>query len=166
MAEGVFQVAFYLFSTLIIGSALMMVISRSLFYNALFLLVVLLGTAGIYVLLNAEFLAAMQIFVYAGALTVLLLFVIMLTTGRFKKEAKIFHSQSVVGFIVAISLLFLSLFSLNLTSWKIVVGETSHTLQNLANFLFTQYALPFEIASLVLLVALIGAIWLARREEE
>ncbi len=159
-------IAFYIFTTLILGFALMVVFARDVVHSAIFLLLSMLSVAGFYVLLNAEFLAAVQIFIYAGAVTVMILFVIMLTATRILPQKAWKEGFSLSALVIAGSLLAAIGFILFRTLW---VYEFTAPLKNtgdLGILLFRNYILPFEVAGIILLVALVGAIVLARKEEE
>ena len=157
-------IAFYAFAALVILGAASMLRSTNIVHSAFWLLGALLSTAGIYALLSAGFLAIMQIFVYAGAITVLLLFVIMLTGSRVADvEAR--GTNTLVAGIVAAALAGI-LVPLQISApWRLPGTEAVTSTSVLGRMLFSNYLLPFELASIVLLVALVGAIFLAREEE-
>lgn len=164
-----------LFAILAAGAvvtALLVVLQRNPMVSAIFLILTFFCLAGIYLLLNAPFLAAIQILVYAGAVMVLFLFVIMLLNlERERKLAARHRLQKVCAVILGLVLLVQtgSVFhSLFLTGEKgffpadkvAALGNT----EVVARLLFTDFLLPFEITSVLLLVAIIGAIILAKRE--
>ena len=154
---------FALLSALAVGGGLGVVATRNVVHAALFLLLSLLAVAGLYVLLVAEFLALVQIFIYGGAIIIVLLFAIMLTRSR---EYPRISDNSQWPLAALAGLVFFGLmtaaFVTNATN-----AETRHEVpfSELGLSLFTEWALPFEIASLVLLIALVGAIIIARTEE-
>jgi NADH-quinone oxidoreductase subunit J len=162
------QILFFYFAGMIIASAAVAVASADMVYSALALLVTFIHIAGIYILLNAEFIAAVQIIVYAGAILVLYLFVLMLFNPQ--KERHYLHGQRFVGLFVGVVLLGLMLFAAfrsdilppkgNMT---VASAQKSGHTQLVGQALFTDYVFPFEIASLILLVAMFGAILLAGR---
>jgi len=162
VAQGIF----YLIAALAVGGALGVVLMRSTVYAALFLILALLAVAGVYILLASEFLALVQILIYGGAVTVLLLFALMLTrTGDLPETmvgaqwpAAALASSVLVGLLIA---------AVATTNWPgDAAGEiVAVPFETVGEALFRQWAVPFEIASLVLLVALVGAIVLARQEE-
>ncbi len=157
-------VGFYILAALVVGGAAMMLRTTNIVHSAFYLLGSLLATAGVYALLSAGFLAIMQIFIYAGAVTVLLLFVIMLTgTGVADVEAPGTHALAagLVALALAAILVPLQIRAPWVLPKAAVVTDTSV----LGRLLFSQYLLPFELASIVLLVALVGAIFLAREEQ-
>lgn len=162
------QLLFFYFGGATIAGAIVAVTSRNIVYSALSLLVAFIHIAGIYVLLNAEFIAAVQILVYAGAILVLYLFVLMLFNPS--EEKLYLHKQSKVGIFLGAVVLFLMLFAGYKTEiigkggpvTTQAVREMGHT-RAIGNALFTEYLFPFEVASLILLVAMFGAIVLAGR---
>jgi NADH-quinone oxidoreductase subunit J len=142
------------------------VTSPNIVRSALSLVPTFLGVTGFYILLQAEFVAGIQVLIYAGAITVLILFVIMLTEGGSGTAVRQLNQQVPLGATAALWLLFLILLVVLRTPWP--AGEGAPPAYNApavgAAFL-TGYVLVFEVTSLVLLVALIGAIVVARREE-
>ena len=158
-------VVFFLIGTLCIVSAIGVVASKNVIYSAILLLVSLMGIAGIYLLLLAEFLALVQILIYGGAITIVILFVIMLTRVQELREVKD-NPQRPLAFLVSICLfgvLVAGILSGSSSSYDV---RNSLSFSELGTSLFTKWAIPFEIASLVLLVALIGAVIIAREKGE
>src|SRR4051794_3444162 len=180
---------FIIFSTLAGGaifSSIMMITRKNAVHSALWLVVAFFQLAGLYVMLGAEFLAALQVLVYAGAILVLFLFVIMLLNLRehAPRLGGIHIAQTAaawpLGIVLAMEILFVVMFS-NLQPAEQNLGDqigNQHVLWNttqivasggnvkvLGQTLYTQFLLPFEIASLILLLAVLGAIVLARKEE-
>lgn len=162
VAQGIF----YLIAALAVAGGLGVVLMRSTVYAALFLILTLLAVAGVYILLASEFLALVQILIYGGAVTVLLLFALMLTRARDLPETMV-GAQWPVAALASSLLVGLLIAAVATTDWPgDVKGEiTRIPFQELGDALFRQWAVPFEVASLVLLVALVGAIVLARQEE-
>ena len=152
-------------------SAFLVVTQRNVIYSALFLIVTFCGIALLYILLNAPFLAAIQVIVYAGAIIVLFLFVIMLLNlkkDEFGRDRK--RIQKSVGILFSILLLVEVAIAIKLTISKSFVSNVAPVLRNdfgsprlLGELLFTKYLLPFELTSVLLLVAIIGAIILAKK---
>lgn len=160
-----FDVVFYLFAFITVVSAFIVVFSRNIIYAAFSLLFTFFGVAGLYVLLNADFLAVTQILIYVGGILVLLLFGVMLTSNVINVDIKTETIQTVPA-LVLVAIVAGSLSGLFYSTWKDVSApETSvvTTTPALGKMLMTSYLLPFEIASVVLLVALIGATFIARR---
>lgn len=160
------QVAvFYILSGLIVGSAFMVVTLKNIFHSLLFLILCFFSIAGIYVLLSAEFVAAVQVLIYVGAITVLLIFAIMLTAQLYSPSIRQSNEQVIPGLLVVGALLVVTLSVLGRTSWRISTqGIEGQSTVSIGKALLTTYVLPFEVVSLVLLAALIGAIIIARKE--
>ncbi|MFQ5949435.1 MAG: NADH-quinone oxidoreductase subunit J [Nitrospiria bacterium] len=162
------QLLFFYFGGMTVAGAVVAVISPNLVYSALALLLTFIHIAGIYVLLNAEFIAAVQIIVYAGAILVLYLFVLMLFNPE--QERLYLHRQYPIGIFlgaVVLGLMVFAAFRTNILGQEGVftveaVKSIGHT-EVIGRVLYTDYIFPFEIASLILLVAMFGAIILAGR---
>jgi NADH:ubiquinone oxidoreductase subunit 6 (subunit J) len=122
--------------------------------------------AGMYALLGAPIVAAAQVLIYLGAISVLILFAIMLTQAGDANLPAPFHPQVWVAALAALAIVGLTGWAAIDTDWKAAATTVAIVVSALAKSLFTDYALPFEILSLLLLVAIIGAIYLARRPEE
>ena len=165
---------FYIFAALAAVSALGVVTMRNPMYGAISLLVTFLSVAVLFLLRGAEFVAMVQIFVYGGGIMVLFLFVIMLINLHRLPQLKIFGGQSPLVLVVAVLLVaFFGYFFLRVSFGPALTnpavfqqahGETLGNSQAVAWSLYTQNLLPFEIASLFLLVAMIGAVVLGRRQ--
>lgn len=164
---------FYLFAGLSLVAAVCVVTLRNPMYGAIALLVSFLSIAVLFLLRHAEFLAMVQVFVYGGGIMVLFLFVIMLVNQHRLRASRRFSPGAPVAVAVVIGLvvLFLSTF-LALAAWAVpeavpglatIDGELVGNTEAVAWSLFRQYLLPFEIVSLFLLVAMIGAVVLGRR---
>ncbi len=164
------EALFYVFSIIAIFSALMVILVKNPLTSALYIILCFFALAGFYILLNMQFLAAMQILVYAGAIIVLIVLVIMLLNlAKAKDTIKDFH-QMAVG-IVAVLLLFAEvILYLNAAGeskptgiyTNAVINKIGNT-QIIGQFLFTKYVFPFEVASILLLVAVIGAYIFAKK---
>ena len=154
------EVLFIVAAVLVLGGGLGVVATRNVVHAALFLLVSLVAVAGIYLLVFAEFLALVQVLIYGGAIVIVLLFAIMLTRSR--EYPRISDNPQWPLAIVAGLAVFGVLTAAFL--WKTPPDTSAEgpELSKLGESLFTEWALPFEVASLVLLVALIGAIVIAR----
>ena len=160
------QAIFYLISALAIAGGLGVVLGRSTVYAALFLILSLLAVAGFYILLASEFLALVQVLIYGGAVTVLLLFALMLTRVGDLPETMVGPQWPVAAFASAV-LAGLLIATVGTSNWP---GDADGVItripfESVGDALFRQWAVPFEIASLVLLVALVGAIIIAHQEE-
>ena len=163
------QLFFGYFAGVIAVTAILVVALRNPIYSALSLLIMFFHVAGLYVTLHAEFLAAVQIIVYAGAILVLYLFVVMLLNLH---QDDRYHSQwraaVFVGAPLLVEFLVLIAGSHAATPQAIMPAEAGSGENTLAigTVLFSTYLFPFEVASLILLVAMIGAIILAKRDIE
>jgi NADH-quinone oxidoreductase subunit J len=159
------EIVFYLIALLAIISAIGVVTVPNLVHAALFLVLTLLATAGFYILLSSELLALVQILVYGGAVATIILFGLMLTRGREMPEVHA-GGQWPVGLIAA-SVLVVALLTAVLDSdWPRQTGDVTLVgVQTLSGALFRDWLLPFELVSIVLTVALIGAIIISRQEE-
>lgn len=165
MTETLSGVAFYLLAAAVLGGALMMMATRNIVHAAFWLLEAMLATAGIYLLLSAEFLALVQVLVYAGAVGVLTLFAVMLTLRR--REDAVRPYPTAWG-VLALAALFAGVVLMAVSRFQPAAAPMPATVPDIAVFgteLFTTWALPFELASLVLLVALVGAVWWAGGED-
>ena len=159
------EVIFYFVAALAVLGALGVVLARNVVHSALFLVLALLAVAGVFILLSAEFLAIVQVLIYGGAVTILILFAMMLTRVRDTPQA-LDGPQRPFAALAAGAFLGLSVVSVVTAEWPNETEEiTVVPFRDLGDVLFRNWAAPFEVASLVLLVALIGAIILARGEE-
>jgi len=147
-----------------LGGALGVVATRNVVHAALFLLLSLLGAAGAYLLLFAEFLALVQVLIYGGAIIIVVLFAVMLT--RSSEYPRITDNKQWPLAAVAAAAVGVVLGAAFLDNNIPETAPNSPAFADLANSLFTAWAIPFEVASLVLLVALIGAIIIARTGED
>jgi NADH-quinone oxidoreductase subunit J len=165
-------IIFYTLASFIIGFGVMVVTTKNPVHCVLFLVANFLCVAMIYVLLAAEFLAIIQILVYAGGIVVLYLFVVMLVNLRRPPDAQIdTRRQARLGFVLALLLLaeisaILMYSAVHPSSAAAVAsqGSSGGNTETVGMLLYTDYLVPFEVASMLLLVAMVGAIVLARRE--
>ncbi len=167
------MLSFYILGAVVLLSSLMVITRRNPMHAALWLLVTFFALAGIYLLMSAEFVAAIQIIIYAGGILVLYIFVIMLVD--LSKEASIraaFHKRRqlltavVIAFLVMATLLWVSgqgIVAFSITDPSVAATNGADTTRAFAKELFLTYLYPFEVASVLLLVAMIGAVILARR---
>lgn len=154
-------ILFYIAGALTLGGALGVVMTRNIVYAAFALLASLLGVAGMFLLVFAEFLALVQILIYGGAIVIVILFALMLTRiDDFEHITD--HKGWPIAAIISIGMFGLFIASIIGTNVKTVAERQGVPFTDLGNSLFVQWAVPFEIASLVLLVALIGAVVLVR----
>lgn len=161
-----YHVTFYLLAFQTLFSALMVVTLPNLVHNVIFLASTMLAVAGLFLFLNAEFLAMVQVFLYVGGVTVLFLFAVMLTYGIADKKLIQTNNLKLPAGILMITL-FGTLLSLILkTTFPVTTGNlaTADVTNSLGVSLLSKYVLPFEIVSVLLLMAMIGAIILAKEE--
>ena len=159
------DILFYIFAALTLGCGAMVLVSRNPVNSAMFLVLGIASLAGLFVLLHAFFLAAVQVLVYAGAVMVLFLFVIMLLDLKAEERRKI-KTFSAVAAAVAVGAILVALIQGLRSSTANPASEPSlegATLP-LGKLLFTSYVLPFEIVSLLLLVAMVGVILLSKKD--
>ena len=160
-------ICFLILSAVIVSGSLAVVLLENIVYSAFLLGGVFMAVAGLYLLLNASFVAAAQILVYVGAVNVLILFAIMLVNKKEKlKPIKGLKTRKLISGGVCGGLLILLLRVSITTTWNLP-GPTSigeEATERIGEHLFTDYLLPFELASILLLMAMIGAIVLARRD--
>ena len=162
------SVVFYLFAAITVGSAAVVVLARSLIYSAFALLFTFFGVAGLYVLLGADFLAATQLLIYVGGILVLLLFGVMLTHKLYDLDLRTEATQFAPGLILALVGVFgvLTLTILR-TRWATGPGRApAPTTAEIGRLFMGPYLLPFEAASILLLVALMGAAMIVRRRKD
>jgi NADH-quinone oxidoreductase subunit J len=165
-------IAFYVLSAFILGFAVLVISTRNTVHSVLYLVLNFLAVAALYVLLTAQFLAVIQVLVYAGGIVVLYLFVVMLVNLKRPPED---HSaperRSWIGF--ALAGLVLAELGAIVTFGRAAVPAgpnmemsdlAMHNVERIGMLLYTDYLIPFEVASMLLLVAMVGAIVLAKRE--
>ncbi len=163
---------FLFFAVVAIASALVVVIARSPVHSALALMVSLVQVAALFILLGSPFLAVIQIFVYVGAVMVLFLFVIMMLDVREAARVRFLRGGTIPTLVVLV-LLGAEMLILLLGSERLPVSAAGgagafgpDAIERLSTTLFTDYLFPFEVTSVILLVALVGAIVLARSETD
>lgn len=159
---------FYFLGALAVGSAILMVTRRNIVHAAVFLITTLLATAGIFLQLQAEFLFIVQVLLYVGGIMVLFVFVIMLVNLDVSMRLVQFNRQWFVAGALALVLAAQVLFAVwaGRTSLRLPAMQVDISPKNteaVADALFSKYMLPFEIASILLLVAMIGAVVMAKR---
>jgi NADH-quinone oxidoreductase subunit J len=165
-------IAFYTLAALILGFAILVITARNTVHSVLFLVANFLCVAALYVLLGAQFLAAIQVIVYAGGIVVLYLFVVMLVNLKRPPEVhKDPHRRSRLAFVLSCVLLAeiggIALWGYvrpELPAGTISPVSAAQNVEQVGWLLYTTYLVPFEVASMLLLAAMVGAIILARRE--
>jgi NADH-quinone oxidoreductase subunit J len=168
------QVMFWMLAVMSVGSALVVITRKNAIYSALFLVVCFFSIAGLYVLLNAQFIAAVQVIVYAGAVMVLFLFAIMLLqSGRVQGEESatlqtalgwVFGIALGVQVIVLIGALRMATIAKNMQVTDDMIRDIGST-EIVGYALYSRYIYPFEAVSVLLLVAIVGAVIIAKRKK-
>jgi NADH-quinone oxidoreductase subunit J len=158
-------VVFYLVTVITVGSAAVVAFSRNIIYSAFSLLGTFMGIAGIYVFLGADFVAAVQVLIYVGGILVLILFAVMLTHRITDVEITNRSAGRIPALIIIAVFFFLLAQTILETPWAKVKEITYEpTTAKIGELFLENYLLPFELASLVLLAAMIGAVVLSRKE--
>lgn len=162
-----YNIIFFLFALITVVSAFIVVTSRNIIYSGFSLLFTFFGVAGIYVLLGADFIAVVQIMVYVGGILILILFGVMLTNKIVDVEIRTGASHMLPA-AIGVGILFGALTAVMVfTQWKSEPGLVPQTTTvEIGKLLITDYVLIFELLAMLLLVALIGAATIARREKE
>ncbi|MBL1211993.1 MAG: NADH-quinone oxidoreductase subunit J [Ignavibacteriae bacterium] len=164
---SLYDIIFYLFALLVLVSAFITVTSKNIVHSAFSLMFTLFGVAGIYVLLGADFLGVVQLLVYVGGILILMIFGVMMTNEITNVDIKTGTTQ-VVPAIIGVGLFAGALTSMMLrTGWNSQPSENMDTTTYaIGKLLLTEYVLIFELLGMLLLVALIGAASVARKEKE
>ncbi len=158
------DVLFLLLSAILIGSALLVVTLRDIIRCGVAMIVSFAALAGIYVLLGNPIVAATQVLVYIGAISVLVLFAIMLTQTKNAPVRLVFQTQWWAAAIAAVILAVIIAVTAVGTDWGTLSARAWSATPEVADLLFHQYVLPFEIVSVLLTAAVVGGVFLARRE--
>jgi NADH:ubiquinone oxidoreductase subunit 6 (subunit J) len=164
--ELLVALAFYLFAAAAIGGAIGIILARGIFRSALFLILTLASVAAVFVILGADFLGAVQVLIYVGAIMVLIIFGIMLTPQQVELPDIGGPGQAAAAVVVAAALFAVTAVVTVTSQWPRSSANPIDvpTTELIGLGLFNTYVLPFEIASILLLVAMIGAIVIAREE--
>ena len=163
---GIAELFFYFFTIMVIGIGCVVAFSKNLLRSAFALFFVLFGVAGFYVLLGADFLAIVQIMVYAGGVNVLLIFGTMLTADISTPKTSNLSFQGALTVIAGVTLFVVLVIIINSGDWPTFVpGEMMATTKDLGKLLLKEYVLPFEVVSFLLLAAIISAIVLVKKGE-
>jgi NADH-quinone oxidoreductase subunit J len=162
---GLRDVIFYVLAAFTVAGAANVAISRNILWSAIGLLTTLLGVGGLYVLLAADFLAVTQLLIYIGGVLVLILFAVMLTNRISEVNVSNTSAGLYGGLLIFLATAPVLLAVALVTPWRQnILPASVHTTEPLGNALLTRWLLPFEVASLILLATLIGAIVIARKE--
>lgn len=164
----VYEILFWLFAVVMGVSAIRVVTTSNVVHAALYLVATLLGAAIMFVLLYAEFVAWVQVLVYVGAIVVLMLFGLMLTKapigkGSFDNDQRPLAAVCALAIFVVSSVIMIDAFDGREIDFTREVGTTS---EQVGEAIFSEFVLPFEVVSVLLLAALVGAVVIARRDEE
>ena len=164
MDETGIVIAFWVLTVITLGSALLIVVVRNIFHAVLSLIVSFLGIAGLYIVLSADFIAVAQVLVYAGAVSVLMLFALMLTPREARDNAG--NYLQLPGLALAIVVGGLVSVAAISTEWQELEDDRGFdaTSQLIGEALIDKWVLPFEVAGVLLLIAMIGAIMLVRED--
>jgi NADH-quinone oxidoreductase subunit J len=159
---------FFVLATLAVLGALNLIFQRHPIHSALSLIVVMIALAGLYLLMGAEFVAAVQIIVYGGAIMVLFVFVIMLLNANEEERTNVSKLAGIAGIPLAVALLGFLAAAIVRSNESAQAGLQSGELANtkdISIMLFKDFVYPFELTSFLILVAILGAIVLAQREK-
>ena len=154
----------WIFGFVMIFAGLLVVTMRDIIRCGLAMIVCFGALAGIYVILGAPLIAAAQVIVYIGAISVLILFAIMLTQTKDAPSRLVFQSQAIPAAIAAVIIGVVVALAIAATDWGEATERVRVATDALSKVLFDQYVLPFEIVSVLLLAAVIGGVFLAKRE--
>ncbi|MDP6596470.1 MAG: NADH-quinone oxidoreductase subunit J [Candidatus Poribacteria bacterium] len=160
------QTLFWFFFAMTIGSAVFVVTVRNLVHAAFWLMITLFCVAALYVFLKADFLAATQVVVYVGGILVLVLFGVMMTSGKLDLNLKLERGQMISSGIISIALLAILFLIVRRTNWQTAETQfdSEGTTSSIGEAIMGEFLLPFEVVSIVLLIALIGAVLITRKE--
>jgi NADH-quinone oxidoreductase subunit J len=165
---GVTQILFWILTAMALGSALMVVTSKNPVYSVLYLIICFFAISGHYILLNAQFLAVVNIIVYAGAIMVLFLFVIMLMNLSADVEPRKNKWLKLAGALAGGCLLLVMVAAIKNADLKTQLTQVNQgnigLIKNLGTALFKDYVVPFEISSVLFLSAMVGAVVIGKKE--
>lgn len=161
------QIVFWFLSALALGAAIGVVASKNPIYSVIWLIVVFFAISGHYILMNAQFLAIVNIIVYAGAIMVLFLFVVMLMNLNADAEPVKNFYMKIAGIISGLTLMIVLVAALSHADTQNVImrpGTSVGLIENLGKTLFKQYVIPFEISSILFLSAMVGVIVIGKKD--
>lgn len=161
------QAIFYILAGLAILFAFMVVSCRNIFHSAIYLALTLIAVAGIYLYLGAEFIAVAQVLIYVGAIVTLFIFAVMLTSRVETIAVAEKHYHVLIAGLVSLAFLFLLFNLAGRGEWVVSAGEGAavFNLNHLGRELMTTYALPFEVLSMIILAALVGAVVIGKAKK-
>ena len=163
------QILFWFLSALAIIAAIGVVSNKNPIYSVLWLIIVFFSISGFYVLMNAQFLAIVNLIVYAGAIMVLFTFVVMFINLNEHPEIPRNVYIKAAGLIAGLCLMIVLIGALSKSAdnnTKLAIGTTVGLIKSLGNVLFNEYVVPFEISSILFLSAMVGAVIIGKREKE
>jgi NADH:ubiquinone oxidoreductase subunit 6 (subunit J) len=155
---------FLVFAAILLGSGLLVVTMRDVIRCGLAMIVCFGALAGIYVILGAPLIAGAQVLIYIGAISVLILFAIMLTQTKAGPVRLVFQTQAVPAAIASVVLAVVLALVVGATDWGAAAERIRTATDAMARVLFNDFVLPFEVVSVLLLAAVIGGVYLAKRE--
>ena len=155
---------FWIFSAVMIGSGLLVVLMRDIIRCGLAMIVCFGALAGIYVLMGAPIIGAAQVIIYIGAISVLILFAIMLTQTKDAPSRLVFQTQAAPAAIASVVITVMIALAIAATDWGEAAKRVRLATDFMATALFDDYVFPFEVVSVLLLAAVIGGVYLAKRE--
>jgi len=155
---------FWIFAAVMLGSGLLVVTMRDIIRCGLAMIVCFGALAGIYVLMGAPLIGAAQVIVYIGAISVLILFAIMLTQTKDAPARLVFQTQAGAAAIASVIIAVLIALAVGATDWGGVGERVRIATDAMSSVLFTDFVFPFEIVSVLLLAAVIGGVYIAKRE--
>ena len=156
---------FLILAAIAVAGAINLILQRHPIHSALSLIVVMTALAGLYLLLEAEFVAAIQVIVYAGAIMVLFVFVIMLLNAGVEERSSLSRTARYVGVPLSVLLLVALVYGVTRSSLSMTLQPTGeHPIRAMALLLFRNFVFPFELTSILILVAILGALVLAKRD--
>ena len=152
-------VMFYIIAFVTLGSALMMVISKNIFHSSLLMLISFIGVAAVYILLHADFLAAVQVLVYAGAITVFIVFGIMFTMKGEPRKTNPFSQNAIPAAVLILLFIVINAVTVIKTVWPFSnIAPPETTAKAIGDLMLTKYVVGFEVTAVLLLTAMVGAI--------
>jgi NADH:ubiquinone oxidoreductase subunit 6 (subunit J) len=158
------DILFMVFAGIMLGSGLLVVTMRDIIRCGLAMIVCFGALAGLYVVVGAPLVAGAQVLVYIGAISVLILFAIMLTQSKVAPSRLVFQTQAVPAAIASVVLAIIVALTVTATDWGAVAERVRNSTADVARALFSSYVLPFEVVSVLLLAAVIGGVFLAKHE--
>ena len=162
------QILFFIVAAIAIASAVYFVFAKNPMYAILSLIVTMFSIAGMYILLNAQFAAALEIIVYAGAIMVLFLYILMMLNLNKEDESKKDNLPKFIG-IFSVCILFVGMLGAykGLSGKTVAEGNIDYSVgltKNLGRLLFNEYVLPFELASILILAGIVGAVLIGKKD--